>query len=52
MQAIIIKTLMIMTFETSEYVSKKSTPSTCWQIIKRSVALNLSIDPSVLTFFS
>jgi len=29
MQARAIKTLMVVTFEIGEYVSKKSTPSTC-----------------------
>jgi len=38
MQARAIKTLMVVIFETSEYVSKKSTPSTCWQPITTTLA--------------
>ena len=37
--------------KTKECVSKKSTPFTCLKSITTSLALNLSIDPLVLSFF-
>ena len=36
---------------THQYVSKKSTSSTCLHPITTSLALNFSIDPSVLNLF-